>query len=98
MNYLKSDDLWKSGIYNSDKFNNNLDEFKLMNIHINQIIPFYEALGKDFENNFFDDVKRQIKEEEPEGKKGAEEEEEEENPFKISDDEEEDKQNIKDRD
>ena len=100
INYLNSDDLWKSGIYNSDEFYKNLDEFKLMNIHINQIIPFYDALGKDLENNFFDDVKRRIKEEEPEGKKGAEEEEEEEeeNPFKTSDDEEEDKQNIKDRD
>ena len=85
INYLKSEDLWKSGIYNSDKFNNNLDEFKLMNIHINQIIPLYDALGKDLENNFFDDVKRQIKEEEPE-EEGAEEEEEEEKEEKESSD------------
>ena len=101
INYLKSEDLWKKEIYNNDKFDGNLNEFKLMNFHIDQIIPLYEELGKDIEDNFFDDVKRQIKNEEPDEE---EEVEEEENERKSSHEEEEeesenqnDNQNVQER-
>ena len=46
-----------------------------MNIKINQINSLYEALGKDIEKNYFDDVIEMIKKEEEE--EGGEEEEEE---------------------
>lgn len=36
---------------------------KLINIHINQIISFYDYLGKDIEDNYFDDVEQKIKSE-----------------------------------
>ena len=97
INYLKSEDLWKNGIYNSDKFNNNLDEFKRMNIHINQIIPLYDALGKDIEINFFDDVERQIKEEEheeDEDENGGEEEEKDEEKSEEKEKDEEKKSKL----
>jgi len=97
INYLKSEDLWKNGIYNSDKFNNNLDEFKMMNIHINQIIPLYDALGKDIEINFFDDVERQIKEEEheeDEDENGGEEEEKDEEKSEEKEKDEEKKSKL----
>ena len=77
INYLYSEDLWKSAIYNNDKFKNNLDELKSMNFHINQIIPLYEELGKDIDKNFFDDVKGELNEEKPVEEEEEEEEEEE---------------------
>ena len=112
INYLKSEDLWKNGIYNSDKFNKNLDEFKMMNIHINQIIPLYDALGKDIETNFFDDVERQIKEEEHEDEveengdeekekdeeKSEEKEKDEEKKSKFDGEEEEDEEEEENED
>jgi len=65
VNYLKSSDLWNRDIYTNDDFNKNLDELKSFKVQINQIVSLYDFLGKDIEDNFFDDVKRQlIKEEE----------------------------------
>jgi hypothetical protein len=63
INYLKSSDLWDKNIYDNKDFNINLNKLKLINAHINQIIYLYENLGKDIEDNFFDDVKRQIEKE-----------------------------------
>ena len=74
--YLTPPDLWKKDIYSDvDNFNKNLNELKEMNIKINQINSLYEALGKDIEKNYFDDVIEMIKKEEEEG--GEEEEDEE---------------------
>ena len=62
--YLKPQDLWKKNINNDEKFLKDLDELKSMKIPINQIIYFYEALGKDIPDDFFKDVKDMIEEEE----------------------------------
>ena len=65
VNYLKSSDLWKEDIYNSEDFNKTLNELKLINAQINQIIQLYEILGKDIEDNFIDDIKEEIGEKPP---------------------------------
>ena len=64
INYLKASDLWNRDIYTNDDFNKNLNELKSFKIQINQIISLYEYLGKDIEDNFYEDVKGQIKREE----------------------------------
>ena len=62
INYLKTPDLWNKDIYDDDKnFYLNLNELKSINVQINQIIPLYKHLGKDIEDNFFDDVKKMLK-------------------------------------
>ena len=69
INYLKGTDLWNSDIYSNDDFNKNLNELKLFNVQISQIISLYEVLGKDIEDNFCEDVKVQIEKEEESKKK-----------------------------
>ena len=78
MNYLKSPDLWKNELYESDKFNGNLNELKSMNIQINQIISLYEILGKDIKPDFFKNVEQKIKDEEEEKNKNKSESEDDE--------------------
>ena len=63
VNYLKVPDFWDKDIYNDKDFDNNLNELKLFNSKINQIISLYEFLGKDIESNFCEDVKKHIEEE-----------------------------------
>ena len=58
--FLKASDLWNSDIYNNNEFNKNLNELKLINPQINQIISLYEVLGKDIEPNFAKDVLKEI--------------------------------------
>ena len=58
INYLKSLDFWNSDF--NEKFMKNLNDLKLMNFQVNQIISLYEFLGKDIEQNFFNDVKQKI--------------------------------------
>ena len=60
LNYLKAPDLWSKDLYEDQDFNNNLIELKSINAPINQIISLYEYLGKDIENNYFDDIKKEI--------------------------------------
>ena len=99
MKYLKSPDFWTKDILNDDKFNKNFNELKSMNFKINQIIYLYEALGKDIEKNFFEDVIRKIKEEKEKdkGKKNEEsEEEEEEEEEDKRDDDDDDPEGIRD--
>ena len=63
INYLRQSDLWGNDIYNNSKFHKNLYELSLFNVKINQIIPLYELLGGDIEDNYFDDViEKNIKE------------------------------------
>ena len=64
VNYLRASDLWDNAIYDSEDFNKNLNELKLFNVQINQILPLYDFLGKDIEDNFCDDVNTQIENEE----------------------------------
>ena len=63
VNYLKVPDFWDKDIYIDKDFDNNLNELKLINSKINQIISLYEFLGKDIESNFCEDVKKYIEEE-----------------------------------
>ena len=44
VDYLKSPDLWSDEIYKNSKFNENLDELKLCNIQINNILFLYDYL------------------------------------------------------
>ena len=90
-NYLKIQDLWTKEAY--DSINKHLNEFKLWNVEINQIVPLYDTLEGDIEPNYFEDVKRKIdnenkqpeREDNPDDpfskKEGAEEEEGEDDPF-----------------
>ena len=57
MNYLYEEDLWKKDIFNNDEFKENFNELKSFKVKINQIISLYEFLGKDFDDNYFEDVK-----------------------------------------
>ena len=41
----------------------NLNKLKIINEHINQIVDLYDKLGKDIEDNFCDDIKKQIEKE-----------------------------------
>ena len=91
INYLKSQDLWKIELYNSEKFNENLKELKLMNIQINQVIPLYKILGGDIYDNFFDDVIRRIKVEENEKDESDNPELEEDDDNNYADDDEDDR-------
>ena len=58
INYLKAVDFWKTDF--NEKFLKNLDELKIKNFQVNQIISLYEILDKDIESNYFDDVKQKI--------------------------------------
>ena len=64
INYLKAPDLWNKDIDDKQTFYSNLNELKSINAQINQIIPLYELLGKDIEDNFFDEVKKMLKDDE----------------------------------
>ena len=45
VNYLKAPDLWEKNIYNDEKFNEDLDKLKKINIKVNQIIWLYNYLA-----------------------------------------------------
>ena len=64
INYLKAPDLWNKDIDDKQTFYSNLNELKPINAQINQIISLYELLGKDIEDNFFDEVKKMLKDDE----------------------------------
>ena len=64
INYLKAPDLWNKDIDDMQTFYLNLNELKSINAQINQIISLYELLGKDIEDNFFDEVKKMLKDDE----------------------------------
>ena len=88
-NYLKIQDLWTKEAY--DSINKHLNEFKLWNVEINQIVPLYDTLERDIEPSYFDDVKRKIEndnkqaESEDPFSKNIEEEEHEDDPFGARD-------------
>ena len=44
VDYLNSPDLWKNKVYESEEFYENLTQFKLCNIQINQIVFLYDYL------------------------------------------------------
>ena len=63
INYLNAPDLWDKNIYDNPDFIINLNQLKLINAHINQIIDLYDKLGKDIEDDFCNDVIKQIENE-----------------------------------
>ena len=65
VNYLRANDLWESDIYNNEDFNKNLNELKLFNIQINQIISLFKILGTDIEENLYEDIKKEKEKEKP---------------------------------
>ena len=79
VNYLKKADLWKNSLYTNENFDKNLNELREIKAPINQIISLYEALGRDIEDNFFDNVKQKIQQEQQEQNKNNEDDEED--PF-----------------
>ena len=64
INYLKSSDLWQLNVYNNNDFKHNLNELKLINAQISQILDLYKVLGTDIEENFTKDIEERSKEEE----------------------------------
>ena len=91
INYLKSPDLWSKDTYEEPNFYLNLNELKSADVKINQIIHLYELLGKDIEDNAFEDVKKNIQEEENQKESKDEnnlDDEEEDDPFGEKDDDE----------
>ena len=95
INYLKAPDLWNKDIDDMQTFYLNLNELKSINAQINQIISLYEFLGKDIEDNFFDEVKKMLRdgEENPQTEKKIEEipddidSDKKDDPFAQDDDE-----------
>jgi len=61
LNYLKEPDLWSKDIYEDQDVNKNLNELISIDAPINQIISLCEYLGKDIEDNYFEDIKKEIK-------------------------------------
>ena len=66
ISYLNASDFWNTEKFNDEKFLDNLNELKKFKIKINQIIPLYEILGKDFEDNYFDEVKFKLEDDDDE--------------------------------
>ena len=69
INYLKAADLWDKNIFDNKDFNNNLNEFKLINAHVNQIVDLYDKIEGDIEKNYFDNVIKQIEQEKSDAQK-----------------------------
>ena len=83
-NYLDNSDFWPKYIYDNPNFSKNLNELKLCNIKINQIITLYKFLGKDIEENYFDDVKKIIRNNLSEKEKSSEEDEDSDDPSGVN--------------
>ena len=96
INYLKSPDLWSKDTYEEPNFYLNLNELKSADVKINQIIHLYELLGKDIEDNAFEDVKKNIQEEEnqKESKDENNQDDEEDDPFGEKDDDDDEERGV----
>ena len=75
INYFKAPDLWPKDKYINSDFDGILNDFKLFNVKICQIVYLYKTLGKDINDNEFDNIKKMIKD--IGGNDDAEEEEKE---------------------
>ena len=64
INSLDIQDIWEKTIYINKDFKNELNNLKKMNIKINQTVLLYEFLGDNINDDYFQDVKNAIKEEE----------------------------------
>ena len=104
-NYLTIPDIWDKNIYNKKEFNQEINKIKNLNIQINQTLELYELLGDDIDENYFSDVKAQIKKNEEMKREKEKEEKKEDMNFPSKDleeqkqeDEEEKKQEDDDDD
>ena len=61
IDYLDHKDLWDINIYNDKKFKENLENLKLLNIKIKEILSFYYYLVDNKEEGFEDEVKEHLK-------------------------------------
>ena len=61
IDYLKSPDLWDSKKYKDQRFNDCLNDLKLCNIQINQILWLYNYLVGDEEIDPFKEIEEYIK-------------------------------------
>ena len=87
INYFKSADLWPKDKYINSDFDKILNDLKLFNVKICQIIYLYEVLGKDIKDNEFENIKKMSKDI---GGDDDVEEEEVENPGSEDDSERDD--------
>ena len=60
INYLDIPDIWDKETYNNKKFYDELNNLKKINVKINQIIYFYDFLGDDINDKYFQEVKNSI--------------------------------------
>ena len=60
INYLKAQDLWDKIIFDDENFIENLNELKLFNLQINQILSLYNYLTDNKEENFFEEIQNYI--------------------------------------
>lgn len=65
INYLCNiDDIWDETVKSKEKFNEELNNLKQLNIKVNQIISLYDFLGDDIDNpKYFEDVKKEVEKE-----------------------------------
>ena len=62
IDYLKSPDLWDENIYKKEKFNENLNDLKILKIQVNQILWLYNYLVGNKEIDEFKIMEETIKE------------------------------------
>ena len=64
VNYLDIPDIWDITISSKVNFHKELSNLKELNICVNQIVSLYDFLGEDINDEYFEDVKKELKKEE----------------------------------
>ncbi len=64
INYFDIQDIWQKTVYDDKEFSKELNNLKKAKIKVNQIIPLYDYLGDDINDNYFIDVQKAIEREE----------------------------------
>ena len=106
VNYLDIPDIWKNNVYCKSEFKQELNQIKNLKIQLNQIYSLSEIIGRDIDDNYFLDLKKELKRREDEkralenevenkeekNEENQEEEEEEEDDYykKVDDDDDDD--------
>ena len=61
INYLNNlDDIWDITTISKENFKEELNNLKLLNIKVNQIISFYDFLGDDINPKYFEEVQKEV--------------------------------------
>ena len=61
--------MWNKDFYKKKEFYEELKKIKILNIKVNNIIPFYEKCFNNMYKNYFDEVKTELREREEEKRK-----------------------------